>query len=397
MKALSTALLLVLLVAGADPQERRPGVKAGDPAPPLHLETLLQAPKDAPATWHGLKGRVVVIELWATWCGPCRAALPHLNELAAQYKDKPVRFISITDEEEWKVKAYLSVHPIAGWVGIDRENSLYKEFGFATIPQTILVDRKGDVAAVLQPSQLTSVILDQLLAGTPALMPAAGPASPVPVSAALPGSQGQMEPSLVEIVIRPANPSVSMSWNRGTFKAKGMALGKLVPLVFSMSPARVAAVGPIPEQAYEFTARIPDERKDLLRPMLQQAMVAALGLRTWREKRTMDVLVLRVSADRRVLLRPSEKTESSWRADGGQISGSALTLEDLGLSLENNLLRVVIDETGLKGAYDIALFWNPEDEQSIFREVGRQLGLELKRVRRPVEVLSFEISKKAPD
>jgi uncharacterized protein (TIGR03435 family) len=391
MKAKSILILLPLLVAGVYAQDGRPPMKVGDPAPPLHLEALLQAPLYSQATWDALKGNVVVLEFWATWCGPCRAALPHLNELAAQYKNKPVQFISITDEEEWKVKAYLSVNPIAGWIGIDRENSLYRGFGFLTIPQTVLVDRNGRVAALLQPLQLTNVILDQLLAGKAVPTPTPGVTEAVVAPEALPKTQDQAVPPLLEIAIRPAKPSVSMSWNRGTFKAKGMALKNLVSYVYSISQARVVAVGPVPEEAYEVTARIPDERKEQLLPILQQAMTAAFGMKTWREKREMDVLVLRVPAGHQVVLRPSGKTNSNWMIDDGQISGSAMTIEDFRMSLEGGLLRVVLDETGLLGAYDIALYWNPKDEESIFREIGKQLGLELKKERRSIEILCFEI------
>jgi uncharacterized protein (TIGR03435 family) len=63
------------------------------------------------------------------------------------------------------------------------------------------------------------------------------------------------------------------------------------------------------------------------------------------------------------------------------------------MSLEGELLRVVLDETGLQGAFDIDLFWNPKNEESIFREIGKQLGLELKKERRSIEVLCFEMPK----
>ena len=394
MKAKSIIVFSLLLVAVVYAQDGRPPMKVGDPAPTLHLEALLQAPGSTKATWDALKGNVVVLEFWATWCGPCRAALPHLNELAGQYKNKPVRFISITYEEEWKVKSYLSVNSIAGWIGIDHENSLFKAFGFSGIPQTVLVDRNGRVAALLQPSQLTNVVLDQLLAGkavsilAPGLVEAA-----VAAPETLPKAQDQALPSLLEIAIRPAKPSASMSWNRGMLKAKGMALNKLVSHVYSISQARMVAVGPVPEEAYEVTARILDERKEQFLPMLQQAMAAAFGLKTWREKREMDVLVLRVPAGHQAMLRSSGKTNGNWTTDDGAISGSAMTIEDFRMSLEGELLRVVLDETGLKGAYDISLYWNPRDEESIFREIGKQLGLELKKERRSIEVLCFEIPK----
>src|SRR5262249_33930918 len=62
------------------------GPQIGDNPPQLGLETILQAPAGTEATWASLKGKVVVLEFWATWCGPCIAAIPHLNEMADQFK-----------------------------------------------------------------------------------------------------------------------------------------------------------------------------------------------------------------------------------------------------------------------------------------------------------------------
>ena len=70
-----------------------------------------------------------------------------------------------------------------------------------------------------------------------------------------------------------------------------------------------------------------------------------------------------------------------------------MTIENFRMSLESGLLRVVLDETGLKGTYDIAFYWNPKDEESVFREMRKQLGLELTKERRSIEVLCFQIPK----
>ena len=66
----------------------------GDPAPALNPAKWL---KGAPITGFE-KGKVYVVEFWATWCGPCKANIPHLTELAHQYKDK----VSITGVSIWE-------------------------------------------------------------------------------------------------------------------------------------------------------------------------------------------------------------------------------------------------------------------------------------------------------
>lgn len=63
------------------------------------------------------------------------------------------------------------------------------------------------------------------------------------------------------------------------------------------------------------------------------------------------------------------------------------------MSLENGLHTVVLDETGLTGSYDIAFYWNFKEEASVFLEIKKQLGLELRKERRTIEMLCYEIEK----
>src|SRR5580700_1685735 len=75
-------------------------------APTLAVD-LLQAPKGAQASWPSLRGRAVVLYFWATWCTGCVAEIPHLNAITEKFKDRPVTFIFVTDEEQDTVSRFI--------------------------------------------------------------------------------------------------------------------------------------------------------------------------------------------------------------------------------------------------------------------------------------------------
>ena len=155
---LANIMMTAALVLGAPP-------KIGDRAPELAIETMLKGPTDNDLSWEALKGQAIVLEFWATWCGPCIGAIPHLNELAEEFSDQPVRFVSITDEEESTIEPFLKSQPIAGWVGLDLDRSVFRDYAVLGIPATVLVDREGVIQAVTQPHHVTKTVLLDLLAG----------------------------------------------------------------------------------------------------------------------------------------------------------------------------------------------------------------------------------------
>lgn len=162
--------LALLLCSLAHASASKP--KVGDRPPALGLEKLLQTPPEARASWEALKGKVVVLEFWATWCGPCVAAFPHLNGLADQFKDRPVQFIAITDESDSVVRPFLKKKPIHAWVGLDTDRSMLTAYGVKYIPHTVVVDPEGKIAAITRPTILTAQHLEDLLAGETMLLPA---------------------------------------------------------------------------------------------------------------------------------------------------------------------------------------------------------------------------------
>ena len=98
---------------------------------------------DGPPTLASLRGKVVLVEFWATWCGPCVAGIPHLNELQKKYRDAGLRILSLTDDNRGTVDAFQkrATSPIEYTVGVGSD--LGAKYGVTGIPHAFLIGRSG--------------------------------------------------------------------------------------------------------------------------------------------------------------------------------------------------------------------------------------------------------------
>lgn len=117
---------------------------AGKGVPDLHLKDLEGQPQKLSA----LRGQIVVLSFWATWCGPCKEELPRLSKLQESYAGKNVRFIAVSIDEEKdrkKIAPFLvkeDVH-LSVWVGGDTDQ--LERFGLGDIvPGTVILDEHGE-------------------------------------------------------------------------------------------------------------------------------------------------------------------------------------------------------------------------------------------------------------
>lgn len=105
-----------------------------------------------PFDWKTLRGKVVLVDFWATWCGPCTKELPRIKSHYERYADKGFEVVAISvDEDRQSLDAYLAKESIP-WITLydgDFENSLLAiHYGLSGIPTTWLVDREGKVVSL---------------------------------------------------------------------------------------------------------------------------------------------------------------------------------------------------------------------------------------------------------
>jgi uncharacterized protein (TIGR03435 family) len=142
-------------------------LKVGDLAPDISItDYIANIPKDK-----SFKNKFILLEFWATWCGPCVQEVPNLNKMQEKFKSKKdLVFISITDEKPEKVLRTLKRIPFNSIVVSDQTKKTRKSFienqeGDYAIPATILIDNKGIVKWIGTPFELDEGMLDKFING----------------------------------------------------------------------------------------------------------------------------------------------------------------------------------------------------------------------------------------
>lgn len=115
----------------------------GKPAKPFNLELVHG---EGPASSEKLKGKVVILEFWATWCPACRATHKSLSEFAA--KNQGVAVIAVSDEEVEALKAYAAEIKPNFSIARDGDGKIQAEWMASAIPMIVVIDQKGQVAGV---------------------------------------------------------------------------------------------------------------------------------------------------------------------------------------------------------------------------------------------------------
>lgn len=145
----------------------------GDPAPPLKVAEWVKTADPVKAFE---PGKVYVVDFWATWCGPCIQAMPHMNVLVNEYKEQGLRAVLVTAKDERgntldRVKEYVAGRGSRynfAWAFCDTDDThaAYMEAaGRGGIPCSFVIDKAGKIAFIGHPAELDDV-LPRVVAGT---------------------------------------------------------------------------------------------------------------------------------------------------------------------------------------------------------------------------------------
>ena len=122
-------------------QREAPTKSLGKPAPDF---TLLDA-EDKPLNLADLKGKVILLDFWATWCAPCRVELPNLELLYRDFNDKGLLVLGVDGEESKDQAAFMEKFGYTFRTLVDPNEKVKNLYNVAGIPTTVLIDKEGNI------------------------------------------------------------------------------------------------------------------------------------------------------------------------------------------------------------------------------------------------------------
>ena len=377
-----TLLVLASALAACtgQPQERPKLAKKGLPAPVVSLKKLIGAPAAELKSLDELKGKVVVLEFWATWCEPCVDAIPAWNQLEERFRGQPVVFIHITDESEAAVLEFLKTRRINGWVAAEAGAEVFKAFRVYGRPYTVVLNKAGAVASFPRSGGLTVEGLMSLLAGQPGPEPAAQVA--LSTGAALAefylsrsvshGGTAQYGPASLNASAMPLE--YALEWLYGRIDR------------FDIKPE----AGPAMAASYDIRLRLPVAREARKKDFFLKGLESALGLKVVRSEREAEVYVLRKASGGPINVKErrdyggTELNGAVLEVKGGSFAAVASRLKEV-------FRQPVLDETGAAGPFQYTFELDSENPRAVDLQLRKQLGLKLDRLRRKITVV--EVSK----
>ncbi len=128
----------------ASEDAKKDGLEGKTPPAIKDATAWMNTPSEKPLSWADLKGKVVLIDFWGVWCGPCRGDTPKLKQLYEKHKDEGLVILGIhTKNAQERGPAYVRDEGIAYAIAFDRRDEVINRFYVDSFPDYYLVDHRG--------------------------------------------------------------------------------------------------------------------------------------------------------------------------------------------------------------------------------------------------------------
>jgi thiol-disulfide isomerase/thioredoxin len=173
MKTKSLLALLTYILLGFNSFAQPPKkIGVGDKMPNVEIKKLVNYSSSA-AKLSDFTGKLIILDFWATWCSPCVAAFPKLNDLQAKYASQ-VEILPVTREDETKVKMlFTKLSNLKGktFHSVVEDKAFSELFDYVELPHYVWIDKTGKVVAITDGLQVTEENINKVISGQSISLP----------------------------------------------------------------------------------------------------------------------------------------------------------------------------------------------------------------------------------
>lgn len=139
-----------------------PSPREGFSAPGFTLELLSDSDPKQEVSLADYRGQVVMINIWATWCPPCRAEMPAIQEAYQEYKDQGLVVLALNttfQDSEADVRAFVTEFELSFPILLDRTGDVSMRYQLRGLPSTYFIDRKGVIQSVVVGGPMAETVI----------------------------------------------------------------------------------------------------------------------------------------------------------------------------------------------------------------------------------------------
>jgi uncharacterized protein (TIGR03435 family) len=397
MKKIQVLMFLIFLAVRLSAQ-----VTVGEPVNGNKTITVLNSQVDS-IRFNQLRGKVILLEFWATWCSPCVAAMPHLIELQTNYANN-LQVIAVSTDKEKRVKEFIHNRPSNLWFVTDTADEFRKDFPYSTIPHSVLINKQGIVVALTEPQNITTKIIDSLILGHNVHVPIKKDnLTDDPWKAYFSVTPNVRSLFVVQPHIEGLGSAAKNYEKDSVFRNRRISM-----LNLPLESAYRIAYGNLPhdriidktlkedvvenKKKYCIDLIVPKGNERDLMPTLRNELSTRFELHADIEKYKKTIYLLQVADINKVaLLKKWTGPEMNFTGGQGTFKGIGISFKKIADYLEGYGLvdLPVVDDTGDNDKYDIAFNYMPEKKGDLEMALNN-LGFRLIKSEREIDMLVFK-------
>lgn len=392
MKKVTLLLMLLALTSISYAQSQ---LNIGDTIPEIQLTELLNSTTKE-TSLSDLKGKIIVLDFWATWCGPCIPAMKNLIKLQDEFPNE-LQVIGIAEDKPERLQRFIDNSPSKVWFGLNTE-ALKQLFPYRILSHAIIINPEGKVVAITSTDTITKEIIQKVKNGESISLPFKQEniafdynADPFPLE------KGKTERVLLKGGIEGVSSFSKGYLNDETFNGRRLTIiNSTIPSMYRTLYRKTynRTVFEIDEEKYSYKDPKNKYCLDVITTTLGNEMYAkgieklneTFEVKAKLEKRTVSVYVLSVIDSTKLKTLKSKSEKRLLAFQGYEFNGKKIRMHDFADYIENETPVPVVDETNYMEFIDIDFVFDPQQKDSFKNELAK-IGLKLSKAEREVELL----------